>query len=151
MYTFKTEIAISILKSRFQGWNCNFNTEIQISRSKWQFQYWILDSKIEIVISILKCIFWDWNSALNIEIKLLGLKLGLASLRFHINATLHVPKMWAVVQTSFLQTVHTASVKIFHCRMLLDDRRISKVEARQKATRLTGNANKDFHEKPFWT
>ena len=104
---------------------------------------------MEVAILILKCIFWDWNFVLNIEIELLRLKLGLASLQFHINVALRIPKMWAVVQTSFLQSLHAASVKIFHCQMLLDEGRISKVEARQKATRLIGNANKNFHEKSF--
>ena len=102
---------------------------------------------MEVAILILKCIFWDWNFVLNIEIELLRLKLGLASLQFHINVALHIPKMWAVVQTSFLQSLHAASVKI--CQMLLDEGRISKVEARQKATRLIGNTNKNFHEKSF--
>ena len=51
------------------------------------------------------------------------------------------------MQTSFLQSVHAASVEIFHRWMLLGEGRTSKVDARQKETRLTGNANKDFHEK----
>ena len=58
--------------------------------------------------------------------------------------------MWAVVQTSFQQSVHAALVEIFYRWMLLGEGRMSKVEARQKETRLTGNANKDFHEKSFW-
>ena len=67
----------------------------------------------------------------------------------YFNPTLHAPKMWAVVQ-HFFYKVHAASVEIFHRRMLLGEGRISKVEARQKETRLRGNANKDFHEKSFW-
>ena len=51
---------------------------------------------------------------------------------------------------NFLQSVHAASVEILHRRMLLGEGRTSKVEARKKETRLTGNANKDFHEKSFW-
>ena len=54
------------------------------------------------------------------------------------------------MQTSFLQNVHAASVKIFHRGMLLGKGRISKVEARQKETRLAGNVSKDFHEKSFF-
>ena len=51
------------------------------------------------------------------------------------------------MQTYFLQSVHAASVEIFHHRTLLGEGKTSKVEARQKETMLTGNANKDFHEK----
>ena len=62
------------------------------------------------------------------------------------NATLHAPKMSAVAQTSFLQSVHARSVDILlHHRMLLGEGRISKVEARQKGIRLASNANKEFH------
>ena len=53
--------------------------------------------------------------------------------------------MHAAVQTSFVQSVHAASVEIFYRQMLLGDGRTSKVDARQKETWLTGNANKDFH------
>ena len=69
----------------------------------------------------------------------------------YFNATLHAPKIWAVVQTSFLQSVEAAWVEIFHRWMLLVEGRTSKVEARQKETRFISNANKDFHEKSFWT
>ena len=43
------------------------------------------------------------------------------------NATLHAPKMSAVAQTSFLQSVHARSVEILLHRMLLGEGRISKV------------------------
>ena len=56
------------------------------------------------------------------------------------NATLHAPKMSAVAQTSFLQSVHARSVEI-----LLGEGRISKVEARQEGIRLASIANKEFH------
>ena len=61
------------------------------------------------------------------------------------SATLHAPKMSAVAQTSFLQSVHARSVDILLHRMLLGEGRISKVEARQKGIRLASNANKEFH------
>ena len=61
------------------------------------------------------------------------------------NATLHAPKMSAVAQTSFLQSVHARSVEILFHQMLLGEGRISKVEARQKGIRLASNANKEFH------
>ena len=61
------------------------------------------------------------------------------------NATLHAPKMSAVAQTSFLQSVHARSVDILLHQMLLGEGRISKVEARQKGIRLASNANKEFH------
>ena len=61
------------------------------------------------------------------------------------NAALHAPKMSAVAQTSFLQSVHARSVEILLHRMLLGEGRISKVEARQKGIRLASNANKEFH------
>ena len=56
------------------------------------------------------------------------------------NATLHAPKMSAVAQTSFLQSVHARSVEI-----LLGEGRVSKVEARQEGIRLASIANKEFH------
>ena len=61
------------------------------------------------------------------------------------NATLHAPKMSAVAQTSFLQSVHARSVEILLHRMLLGEGRISKVEARQEGIRLASIANKEFH------
>ena len=65
------------------------------------------------------------------------------------NATLHAPKIRAVLQTSFLQSVDAASVEIFYRWMLLGEGRTSKVDARQKETMLTGNANKDFMRNHF--
>ena len=49
-----------------------------------------------------------------------------------------------------VKRVHVGSFEIFHHLMLLGEERISKVEARQKETRLTGNASKEFLEKSFW-
>ena len=53
----------------------------------------------------------------------------------------HAPKIRAVVQISFIQSVYAASVEIFHRRMLLGEGGISKVEAKQKETKLTGNTS----------
>ena len=44
--------------------------------------------------------------------------------------TLQATKMYAVVHTSLLHKVHTVSVVILHLLRLLDDGRVSYVEAR---------------------
>ena len=62
---------------------------------------------------------------------------------------LQAPKMCAVVHTSLLHKVHTASAVILHLLRLLGDESMSNVEARQNKVRLAGIAIKvaqDFVE-----
>ena len=56
--------------------------------------------------------------------------------------TLQAPKMCAVVHTSLLHKVHTASVIILHLLRLVGDGSVSNVEARQNEIRLGGIAIK---------
>ena len=78
--------------------------------------------------------FYTANKSFNNETVFWRTTLCLKVYLLWFNATLHAPKIWAVVQTSFLQSVHLASVGTFHCPTLLGEGRIFKVEARQKET-----------------
>ena len=61
--------------------------------------------------------------------------------------TLQAPKMCAVVHTSLLHKVHTASVFVLHILRLVGDGSVSNVEARQNELRLAGIAIKVAEEK----
>ena len=60
---------------------------------------------------------------------------------------LQPPKMCAVVHTSLLHKVHTASVFVLHILRLVGDGSVSNVEARQNEVRLAGIAIKVAQEK----
>ena len=60
---------------------------------------------------------------------------------------LQPPKMCAVVHTSLLHKVHTASVVILHILRLVGDGNVSHVEARQNEVTLGGIAIKVSQEK----
>ena len=60
---------------------------------------------------------------------------------------LQPPKMYAVVHTSLLHKVHTASVVILHLLRLVVDGSVSNVEAKQIEVRLAGIAIKVAQEK----
>ena len=64
--------------------------------------------------------------------------------------TLQAPKMCAVVNTSLLHKVHTASVVILHLLRLVGDGSVPNVEARQNEVRLGGIAIKVAQEKSCW-
>ena len=61
--------------------------------------------------------------------------------------TLQAPKMCAVIHTSLLNKVHTASVVILHLLRLVDDGSVSNVEARQSEVRLGSITIKVAQEK----
>ena len=61
--------------------------------------------------------------------------------------TLQAPKICAVVHTSLLHKVHTASVVILHLLRLVGDGSVSNVEARQNEVRLADIATKVAQEK----
>ena len=61
--------------------------------------------------------------------------------------TLQAPKKCAVVHTSLLHKVHTASVVILHLLRLVGDGSVSNVEARQNEVRFGGIAIKVAQEK----
>ena len=63
-----------------------------------------------------------------------------------LRATLHAPKMCAVVQMVLLHRKQ----EILQRLRLLGDGKVSKVEDRHNEIRLTGDASKDFHEKSCW-
>ena len=67
-----------------------------------------------------------------------------------LRATLHAPKMCAVVQMVLLHMKQEASEKILQRLRLLGDGKLSKVEERQNEIRLTGDASKNFHKKLCW-
>ena len=60
---------------------------------------------------------------------------------------LQPPKMCAVVHTSLLHKVHTASVFVLHILRLVGDGSVSNVEARQNEVRFGGIAIKVAQEK----
>ena len=64
--------------------------------------------------------------------------------------TLQAPKMCAVVHTSLLHKVHTASVVILYLLRLVGGGSMSNVEARQNEVRLDGIAIKVAQEKSCW-
>ena len=68
-----------------------------------------------------------------------------------LRATLHAPKMCAVVHMVLLHRKQEASEEILQRLRLLGDGKVSKVEERQNEIRLTGDASKDFQEKFYWT
>ena len=67
-----------------------------------------------------------------------------------MRATLHGPKLCAVVQMVLLHRKQEASEKIHQRLRLLGDGKVSKVEERQNEISLTSEASKDFHEKSCW-
>ena len=67
-----------------------------------------------------------------------------------LRATLHAPKMCAVVRMILLHRKQEASEEILQRLRLLGDGKVSKVEERQKEIRLTGDASNNFHEKFCW-